>query len=75
MRNEALISARKEKGLSQEQLAEMLGVRKTTISNWENRYSNPTLSDAFKVADILESDVNVLFLGLKVQDFHTKSTA
>ena len=75
MKNEALISARKRKGLSQEQLAEMLGVRKTTISNWENSYSNPTLSDAFRVADILESDVNVLFSGLRVQEYHTKTTA
>ena len=75
MKNEALIRARKRKGWTQEQLAEMLNCRKSTVSNWENGYSNPSLSDAFRIATLLESDVNVLFSGLKVQDSHTSDTA
>jgi putative transcriptional regulator len=73
VKNEELISARKAKGLTQKDLAEKMGCKKSTVSNWENGYSNPTLTDAFKVAEILDSDVNVIFLGLKVQDSYTNS--
>jgi putative transcriptional regulator len=73
MKNIALIQARKRKGLTQEELASMLGYSKAGISNWENGYSNPSLSDAFKVSEILEEDINNLFFGLKVQVLCTKN--
>ncbi len=68
MKNEILISARKEKGLTQEQLAEMLGCQKSSVSNWENGYSTPKLADAFKLSEILGYDVEQLFRGDKVQE-------
>lgn len=74
MKNEALISARKAKGLTQEQLAELLNCKKSSVSNWENGYSTPKLADAFRVAEILEQDVNHLFLANKVQDSQTKAS-
>ncbi|HEY8389461.1 MAG TPA: helix-turn-helix transcriptional regulator [Clostridia bacterium] len=64
-KNLRLIEARKRKGLTQEQLARQLNKRKTTISNWENGYCNPTLSDAFKIAELLDADVNDLFFDEK----------
>ncbi|MDY7989800.1 helix-turn-helix transcriptional regulator [Paenibacillus polymyxa] len=67
MKNEALITARKNNGLTQEKLALKLEYSKATVSNWENGYSNPSLSDAFKVSEILNEDINVLFSDLKVQ--------
>ncbi|MEK3684877.1 helix-turn-helix transcriptional regulator [Paenibacillus sp. FSL R10-2736] len=67
MKNESLTQARKKKGFTQEGLAELLGYSKASVSNWENGYSNPSLSDAFKVSEILEEDINVLFSELKVQ--------
>lgn len=67
MKNESLTHARKKKGFTQEGLAELLGYSKASVSNWENGYSNPSLSDAFKVSEILEVDINLLFFGLKVQ--------
>jgi putative transcriptional regulator len=70
-KNLLLIEARKKKGLTQEQLARQLNKRKTTISNWENGYCNPKLSDAFKVAELLDTDVNELFFGEEVQKTHT----
>lgn len=73
MKNINLISARKEKGLTQGELASKLNCKKTTISNWENGVSNPTLQIAFKVADILECDINVIFFNLKVQVSQTES--
>lgn len=70
-KNNNLIRARKEKNLTQEQLAQKIGCLKSTISNWETGYSNPTLSDAKKVSDVLEKDINHLFFGGKVQETHT----
>lgn len=70
MKNRALIQARKKKGFTQERLAEMLGCKKTTISNWENGHSAPSLMDAFRVAELLDSDINVLFSALRVQESH-----
>lgn len=71
MKNDFLIKARKEKGLTQEELADKLGYSKASVSNWENGYSNPSLSDAFKVSEILKKDINLLFLDLKVQGQYT----
>ncbi|KRI73807.1 helix-turn-helix transcriptional regulator, partial [Acinetobacter baumannii] len=59
MKNLSLIQARKSKGFTQEELAGLMNRQKTTVSNWENGYSSPTLADAFKIAKLLETDVNV----------------
>lgn len=71
-RNEALINARKDIGLTQIELAILMDCQKTTISNWENGYSKPKLTDAFKLANILKKSVDALFLDIKVQDSHTE---
>lgn len=71
MKNNNLIQAREAKGLTQEQLAKTLGkASKSAVSNWENRYSTPSMKDAFLIAEILEVDAGFLF-GNKVQDSHT----
>lgn len=71
MKNQNLINARKVKNLTQMQLAELLDCKKTTISNWENGYSKPTLDDVYKVAKVLGSNINHLFFDYKVQETHT----
>ena len=38
-----LKNARNEKGITQEQAAELLGVSRQTISNWENNKSYPDI--------------------------------
>nr|WP_239457718.1 helix-turn-helix transcriptional regulator [Listeria seeligeri] len=72
MKNTKLVKARKEKGLTQETLARHLNVQKSTISNWENGYSTPQISQAIKLASLLNEEVSILFSS-EVQDFHTKS--
>lgn len=72
-RNEALIEARKEKGFTQSDLAELMECQKTTISNWENGYAKPKLSDAFKLAEILEKKIDDIFFKDGVQDSHTST--
>jgi len=67
MKNEALIKARKKRRFTQEKLAEQLGYSKGTVSNWENGYSNPSLSDAFKISAILNVDIKTLFSDVLVQ--------
>ncbi|MBU8905563.1 helix-turn-helix transcriptional regulator [Desertibacillus haloalkaliphilus] len=75
MKNVALINARKKANLSQEKLADIMGCKKTTISNWENGYSIPRLKDAFMLSHVLKADINDLFLCYKVQETHTNNVA
>ncbi|MBE7022074.1 MAG: helix-turn-helix domain-containing protein [Ruminococcaceae bacterium] len=42
---------RKSRGLNQDELAQLLGVRKTTISNYETGYSKPSNSTLRQIAD------------------------
>jgi putative transcriptional regulator len=72
MKNSQLVEARKKKGFTQEELAQILGYKgKQTIANWENGHSKPPLNKAIEMANILESDVTILF-GLYVQGSYTK---
>lgn len=70
-KNIALITARKAKGWTQEDLAQQLNCRKSTISNWENHVSQPTLEVAIRVSELLGENVNTLFSRPKVQDSQT----
>lgn len=45
---------RKEKGLSQQALANKLGVHYRTLQNWENGESQIKIENAKKLADIFE---------------------
>lgn len=72
MKNVRLKKARELKGFSQEQLAKLVGSQgKSSVSNWENGYSTPTLETAIKLSRILEKDIEFLF-GQLVQVTHTK---
>ncbi len=71
MKNINLSDARKEKGLTQQELADKLQVRKSTVSNWETGYSSPGINTAIQTAIILNKDVSFLF-GKEVQETHTR---
>lgn len=71
MKNIRLANARKIKGFTQGNLAELLGKTKATVSNWENGYSNPSLVDAFRVAELLQCEVSEIFSGIAVQETYT----
>lgn len=47
-----LKQARNEKGLTQEQAAELLNVSRKTISNWENNKSYPDIISVINMSDI-----------------------
>ena len=47
-----LKKARTEKGITQEYAAELLGVSRQSISNWENNKSYPDIISVIKMSDI-----------------------
>ena len=67
MLHENLRLKRKERGLSQEELASRLHVVRQTISKWEKGMSVPDSEQLIKIAVILETTVNEL-LGTKVKN-------
>ena len=65
--HENLRLKRKERGLSQEELASRLHVVRQTISKWEKGMSVPDSEQLIKIAVILETTVSEL-LGTKVEN-------
>ena len=51
-------TARKERNLTQEQLGQLIGVKKAQISRLENNTSNVTIDTILKVFNALEAKVN-----------------
>ena len=56
-------AARIEKKLTQEQVAELLGVSRQTISNWENEKSYPDIISVIKMSDYYEASLDYLLKG------------
>lgn len=52
---------RKRKGMTQTELGEKIGVGKSTIANYESGYRTPQQDALFKLADVLEVSINLLF--------------
>ena len=58
--NENLKKIRKEKGYTQEELAVKVGVVRQTVSKWEKGLSVPDADILRKIAEILDTDINIL---------------
>ena len=54
---------RKEKGLTQEQLAEKVGVARRTVSRWETGYNMPDLDVLIELADLYDADLREILSG------------
>ena len=54
---------RKEKGITQEQLAEVFGVSSRTVSRWENGVNMPDLSLLAEIADYYNVDIREIIDG------------
>lgn len=54
---------RKEKGLSQEQLAEQAGVARRTVSRWETGSNMPDLDILIELSDLYEVDLREILSG------------
>lgn len=63
--------SRKEKGITQEEMAERLGVTPQAVSKWENDISYPDILLLPKIAEILDVSVDVLLSGEAIQNIIT----
>ena len=66
---------RKEKKLTQEQLAEKLGVTAKSVSRWENGVCLPDVSLFKDLCNILEITLNDFFAGEKIKEEKFKEQA
>ena len=74
-----LKDARKKSGITQEQAAELLGVSRQTISNWENNKSFPDIISVIKMSDIFSVSLDHLLkedktMNKTYQEFLEEST-
>ena len=60
-----IVQLRNDKGVSQGQLAQILGVSRQAISKWENDQSSPDTLHLIKLADVLDTEVEYLATGRK----------
>ena len=65
---------RKARALTQEQLAEVLGVTTGAVYKWEARLSQPELGMLMELADFFDTSVDVL-LGYEMKDNRLEATA
>ena len=64
--NEKLQELRKNKGLTQEELAEALYVSRTAISKWESGKSMPDSGIMLELCELLKINVNELLSGERI---------
>lgn len=70
---ERISRQRKNRGMSQEKLAELVGVSRQAVSKWEAGQSAPSTENLCKLADILGISVDSLLDSEKPEDCKAKS--
>lgn len=58
---ERLKELRKEKGYTQEQMANILEIGQSAYAKWENDRTEPSFENLIKLADLLEVSLDWLF--------------
>ncbi len=56
-----ILKARKDKGLTQDQVSSMMGVSSQTVSNWESARSIPSIDTLFKYAELTSKKMTWFF--------------
>lgn len=64
---ERLYELRKQKGLSQEEVADRLGVTRQTVSKWETGQSTPDFDKVLPLCELYEISTEELFTGEKTE--------
>lgn len=62
---ERIISLRKERSISQTDLARRLNVSRQAVSKWEQGTSSPDTAKLIQLAEILETEVEYLATGIR----------
>ena len=60
-----IVSNRKRLGITQDRMAEQLGVTAQAVSKWETDQGAPDVMNLIRLADILDTDVEYLATGRK----------
>lgn len=53
---------RKDKNFKQQDIANSVGVKQTTVSEWENNNNVPSLEKAYEVAKFLDVEVTDIWI-------------
>ena len=69
---EMISSLRKEKGMTQNELAEKMNVTDKAVSKWERDLSCPDINTISKLANILDVSVDELLQAKKKENSNTK---
>ena len=69
-----LRDARKNSGLTQESVAELLGVSRQTVSNWENGRSYPDIGSVVKMSELYSVSLDKLLKGDEAMMRHLEIT-
>ena len=69
---ETIASLRKQKGMTQNELAEKMNVTDKAVSKWERDLSCPDINTISKLAEILDVSVEELLKAKKKEDSNTK---
>lgn len=69
---EMLLDLRKKKGLSQEEVANVLNVSRQTISKWETDQTTPDFDKIVPICNLYEISANELLTGSKDQEVNEK---
>ena len=56
---------RKQKGFSQEELADKVGVSRQAVSKWEGEQSTPDLKNIITMSDIFETTTDYILKGIE----------
>ncbi|MBQ7944763.1 MAG: helix-turn-helix domain-containing protein [Lachnospiraceae bacterium] len=67
MFNENLKTIRKEKGFSQEQLAEKMGISRQAVSKWESGICVPDIEKMVALSELFEVSTDYLIKGVDVE--------
>lgn len=71
--NEKIISLRKKKGLSQEELGQELQVSRQTVSKWESGQSYPDFQRLVMLSDYFDMTLDELVRDVDVQDVRNRN--
>lgn len=72
---ERLYELRKQKNISQEELAELLDVSRQSISKWENDKAYPEMTRLLFMSDYFEVSLDYLMRGVEKHDNTEKTTS
>lgn len=72
--NNRLYQLRKQKGLSQEELANRLNVSRQTVSKWEVGDSTPDMEKLIAMSDLFDVSLDKLVMGKEDEEKPTSTT-